>query len=244
MIIEVRELTKSFGNVKAINNVSFGIARGQMVGLVGPNGAGKTTIVHTLLGLITADSGRISLFGRQLSQHRSEILGRLNFTSPYSSFPGRLTVMENLVICARLYGVRQPRKIIAGLLEQFRIESLADRPVSHLSSGEVTRMALCKAFINSPELLLLDEPTAYMDPYSALQTRATLLDLQRRLGTTIMFTSHNMFEVQQICDHVILLFSGRVLAAGSPIEVTRRILKEERESPALEEVFIRIASMA
>jgi ABC-2 type transport system ATP-binding protein len=244
MIVSVTGLTKSFGSFRAVDHVSFGIARGQMAGLIGPNGAGKTTIVHTLLGLITADAGEIKLFGKTLTRHDPAIFQRLNFTSPYANFPGRLTVTENLLISARLYNVAKPKRIIAELLEQFHILPLAHRPVAALSSGEVTRMALCKAFLSKPELLLLDEPTAYMDPFAAQQTRETLLGLQQRLGTTILFTSHNMREVQQICDSVIVLFKGRVLSVGSPVEVTRSILREDRDAAALDEVFTHIAAAA
>jgi ABC-2 type transport system ATP-binding protein len=242
MIISVKGLTKCFGSFRAVNNVSFGVAAGQIVGLVGPNGAGKTTIVHILLGLITPDQGDITLFGKQIGKHRSEILQRLNFTSPYVNFPGRLTVMENLLICAKLYNIVGARPAILELLEQFRILPLATRPVSRLSSGEVTRMALCKAFLGRPELLLLDEPTAFMDPFAAQQTRDTLLHLQRRNGTTILFTSHNMREVQQICSDVIVLYQGRIISAGTPVEVTCNILQEDRATAALDEVFSRIAA--
>jgi ABC-2 type transport system ATP-binding protein len=242
MIISVKGLTKCFGSFRAVDNVSIGVAAGQMVGLVGPNGAGKTTIVHMLLGLITPDQGEINLFGKQIGNHRSEILQRLNFTSPYVNFPGRLTVMENLLICAKLYNIAGARPAILELLEQFRILPLATRPVSRLSSGEVTRMALCKAFLGRPELLLLDEPTAFMDPFAAQQTRDTLLDLQRRNGTTILLTSHNMREIQQICSDVIVLYKGRIISAGTPVEVTRNILQEDRASAALDEVFSRIAA--
>ncbi len=243
MIVKVGGLCKSFGSFRAVDDVSFTVAQGCVIGLIGPNGAGKTTIVHTMLGLITPDAGEIMLFEKVLAHHREEILRRLNFTSPYVNFPGRLTVLENLLICAGLYGVRKPKQKIIDLLEEFGILALAGQPVSRLSSGEVTRMALCKAFLNSPELLLLDEPTAYMDPFAAQRTRATLLDLQHRLGTTILFTSHNMREVQQICDGVIVLNKGRIICAGSPVEVTRSVLHEDRATAALEEVFLRIAAV-
>lgn len=242
MIVDVEGLTKTFGSHRAVDDVSLTIERGQMIGLVGPNGAGKTTLVHTLLGLITPDSGNIFLFGQNLARARSSILQRVNFCSPYVNFPGRLTVMENLLICGGLYGVRAARRKIVVLLETFGILALADRPVSRLSSGEVTRMALCKAFLSDPELLLLDEPTAYMDPFAAQQTRANLQDMQRRLGVTILLTSHNMRDVQEICDGVIVLQRGRIVAQGSAVEVTRSVLREDRATASLDEVFLRVAA--
>jgi len=225
----------------AVDDVSFSINKGEIVGLVGPNGAGKTTIVHMLLGLISPSSGSLSLFGRKIGQEREHILQRLNFTSPYMAFPSRLTVRENLSVFARIYDVRDPTVKINELLDQFAIRKLENKPVARLSSGEVTRVGLCKAFLNNPELLLLDEPTAYLDPLIALEVREILLDLQQRRGTTVLYTSHNMREVQRMCSRLIFLSHGRVIASGSPIEVTRQILKEHRDAPALEEVFIHIA---
>jgi ABC-2 type transport system ATP-binding protein len=157
------------------------------------------------------------------------------------AFPARLTVLENLMVFAGIYNVREPAAKIIELLELFGIDCLKNKPISRLSSGETTRVGLCKAFLNDPELLLLDEPTAYLDPQAALQVRDILLDLQRSYGTTIVYTSHNMHEVQRMCDRIIFLSHGSVIASGTPIEVTRKILKENRNAPALEEVFIRIA---
>jgi len=225
----------------AVDDVSFSINKGEIVGLVGPNGAGKTTIVHMLLGLISPSSGSFSLFGRQIGQEREHILQRLNFTSPYMAFPSRLTVRENLSVFARIYDVRDPAAKINELLDQFAIRKLENKPVARLSSGEVTRVGLCKAFLNNPELLLLDEPTAYLDPLIALEVREILLDLQQSRGTTILYTSHNMREVQRMCSRLIFLSHGQVIASGSPIEVTRQVLDGHRDAPALEEVFIHIA---
>jgi ABC-2 type transport system ATP-binding protein len=241
MIVVAEGLCKNFGRFTAVDDVSFAIEPGRFTGLIGPNGAGKTTIIHMLLGLITPDAGEIRLFGQIMRGHDPAILQRINFTSPYANFPGRLTVMENLLILARLYQVARPKRIIADLLAEFDIVHLAERPVTGLSSGEITRMALCKAFLNNPELLLLDEPTAYMDPFIAERTRATLMSLQQRRGTTILLTSHNMREVECVCDEVVLLARGRVLASGAPLAVTRAVLREERAVPALGEVFASIA---
>jgi ABC-2 type transport system ATP-binding protein len=241
MLIMVEHLTKSFGNFKAVDDVSFQIDRGEIVGLVGPNGAGKTTTVHMLLGLIEPSSGRINLFGKTLYEHREEVLQRLNFTSPYMAMPSRLTVWENLRVFAQIYNVRYPTAKIDRLLERFGILHLKHKPIARLSSGETTRVGLCKAFLNDPELLLFDEPTAYLDPQAAMQVREILLELQMRQGTTILITSHNMRDVQRMCGRVLFLNRGRMIAAGTPIEVTREILNEHRDAPALDEVFIRIA---
>ena len=157
------------------------------------------------------------------------------------AFPVRLTVLENLTVFARIYNVRNATAKIIELLERFGIGRLRNKPISRLSSGETTRVGLCKAFLNNPELLLLDEPTAYLDFQAALQVRDVLLDLQRSCGTTILYTSHNMHEVQRMCNRIIFLSHGKVIETGTPIEITRKILKEDRDAPALDEVFIRIA---
>jgi ABC-2 type transport system ATP-binding protein len=241
MLITVERLTKTYGNFKAVDDVSFVVPAGEIAGLVGPNGAGKTTIIHVMLGLILPNAGRVRLFEKSLDTHREQILQRLNFTSPYMAFPARLTVLENLTVFAKIYNVRDPATKIIELLERFGIGRLKNKPISRLSSGETTRVGLCKAFLNDPELLLLDEPTAYLDLQAGLQVREILLDLQRTYGTTILYTSHNMSEVQRMCNRIIFLSRGRVIATGTPIELTREILKEDRDTPALDEVFIRIA---
>jgi ABC-2 type transport system ATP-binding protein len=241
MLVTVERLTKTYGNFKAVDDVSFVVEAGEIVGLVGPNGAGKTTIIHMILGLISPNAGTVRLFGASLDTEREQILQRLNFTSPYMAFPVRLTVLENLKVFARIYDVRDAGAKIVELLERFGIGGLRNKPIARLSSGETTRVALCKAFLNDPELLLLDEPTAYLDLQAAVQVRDVLLDLQRSWGTTILYTSHNMHEVQRMCNRIIFLSRGRVIVSGTPIEVTRNILKEDRAVPALDEVFIRIA---
>jgi ABC-2 type transport system ATP-binding protein len=241
MLVTVEHLAKTYGNFTAVDDVSFVVQAGEIAGLVGPNGAGKTTIIHMMLGLISANAGTIRLFGKDLEDDREQILQRLNFTSPYMAFPARLTVLENLKIFAGIYNVRNAAAKIIELLERFGIGRLKDKPISRLSSGETTRVGLCKAFLNDPELLLLDEPTAYLDPQAGIRVREVLLDLQRSRGTTILYTSHNMHEVQRMCNRIIFLGHGKIIATGTPIEVTREILNEHRDAPALDEVFIRIA---
>jgi ABC-2 type transport system ATP-binding protein len=240
MLVEVENLSKTFGDFQAVDNVSFGIERGEIVGMLGPNGAGKTTTIHMILGLITPTSGRISIFGESMETSRESILERMNFTSPYTAFPLRLTVLENLKVFARIYNIERPRERIDELLELFGITKLRDKAISRLSSGENTRVGLCKAFMNDPQLILLDEPTAYLDPEIAWQVKNALLEAQREKGTTILYTSHNMDEVERMCKRVVFLHHGKVIAVGSPIEITQAILEEDREEPALEEVFMRV----
>ncbi len=240
MLVEVENLSKTFGEFRAVDNVSFAIERGEIMGMLGPNGAGKTTTIHMILGLITPSSGRISIFGKSMATHRGEILAQINFTSPYVAFPFRLTVLENLMVFARIYNLKKPRERIDELLQRFGITKLRDKAIARLSSGENTRVGLCKAFMNDPQLLLLDEPTAYLDPEIAWQVKNALLDAQREKGTTILYTSHNMDEVERMCKRIIFLHHGKVIAAGTPIEITQAILEEEREEPALEEVFLRL----
>lgn len=243
MLLDVKHLSKRYGDTLAVDGVSFGIAPGEILGLLGPNGAGKTTTIHMLLGLITPSAGEVRVFGRRFDDYREEILQQINFTSPYVSFPMRLTVMENLRIFARLYGIERPEHRIAELLERFGVTQLRNKPIARLSSGENTRVGLCKAMLNNPRLLLLDEPTAYLDPEIAWQVKQVLLRAQGEFGTTILYTSHNMLEVERMCNRIVFMHRGRVIAAGSPIEITRAILKEERAEPALEEVFLRVARL-
>jgi ABC-2 type transport system ATP-binding protein len=241
MLVTVERLTKTYSNFKAVDDVSFVVPAGEIAGLVGPNGAGKTTIIHVMLGLISPNAGTVRMFGKSLDTDREQILQRLNFTSPYMAFPARLTVLENLTVFGKIYNVRHPATKIIELLERFGIGGLKNKPISRLSSGETTRVGLCKAFLNDPELLLLDEPTAYLDLQAGLQVRDVLLDLQRTCGTTILYTSHNMREVQRICNRIIFLSRGKLIATGTPIELTRKILQQDRDTPALDEVFIRLA---
>lgn len=240
MLVEVNHLTKRFGNFTAVDDVSFGIEPGEIIGMLGPNGAGKTTTIHMILGLITPSAGEVRIFGRDIRTHREEILQSINFTSPYVAFPYRLTVLENLLVFARLYNVPRRREKIDAMLEAFGITDLRNKPVARLSSGENTRVGLAKAMLNDPRLLLLDEPTAYLDPEIAWQVKEMMMRVQREQGTTILYTSHNMAEVEQMCSRIVFLNHGRVIAQGSPIEITQAILKEERDEPALEEVFLRI----
>lgn len=235
-IIAVTQLTKRFGSVTAVNRLSFTVTSGQIFGLLGPNGAGKTTTIQLLLGLITPTSGQACLFGLDIRQHRRAVLQRVNFSSAYVSLPTNLTVWENLHVFARLYGIRKPEKKIAALLELFEMQHAVTTVAGALSSGQLTRLHLCKAFINDPEILFLDEPTASLDPDIAVKVRATLRHMQRERQVTIIYTSHNMREIEHMCDEVLFLARGEVVTQGAPQEVIART-----RTASLEEVFITIA---
>lgn len=235
-VIEVENLTKRFDAVMAVRDLSFAVRRGEILGLLGPNGAGKTTTIQLLLGLTAPTSGRVRLFGLDIARHRREILQRVNFSSAYVSLPFNLSVRENLEVFARLYGVTDRRRRIARLLELFEIPEVADTVTGKLSSGQVTRVNLCKAFLNDPEILFLDEPTASLDPDIAEKVRSALKRVQRERGLTIVYTSHNMREIELVCDRVIFLSRGRVVAEGTPREILERADEE-----SLEKVFITIA---
>jgi ABC-2 type transport system ATP-binding protein len=235
-ILNVSKLTKRFGTQEAVSALDFYAQRGEIVGLLGPNGAGKTTTIHMLLGLITADAGRIEIFAKDLRHARYEILERVNFSSAYVSLPGNLSVMENLNIFARLYGIADRQRRIAEVLAQLNLEGMKDKLAGILSSGQKTRLNLCKALLNKPDVLFLDEPTASLDPDVAERVRTVLKGLQREEKTTIIYTSHNMHEVEDLCDRVVFLSRGKVITQGTPAEIMR-----QAQSGSLEEVFIAIA---
>jgi ABC-2 type transport system ATP-binding protein len=239
-VAEVRHLNKTYGTFCAVRDVSFSLGQGEIVGMLGANGAGKSTTLLMMLGLISPTSGTVRIFGKSLEHDRGAILDRMNFSAPYLTFPGRLTVFENLMVFARLYGIARPAQKIVELLTLFEIERLKDKPVLLLSSGQNTRVGLCKAFLNDPKLLLLDEPTAYLDPHVSRLVKKALRDLRDRCGTTMLYTTHNMAEVEEMCQRVIFLARGEVIMDGTPLELTRTVLKDSRPKAALEEVFLRV----
>jgi ABC-2 type transport system ATP-binding protein len=235
-VIRVTDLTKRFGEVTAVDRLTFSVARGEIFGLLGPNGAGKTTTIQLLLGLTTPTSGDAAVLGLDVQRERRRVLQRVNSSSAYISLPSNLTVRQNLRVFARLYGIRKPEPRVAELLERFEIPDIADRPTGALSSGQLTRVNLCKAFINHPEVLFLDEPTASLDPDIADKARRALREIQRDRGVTLIYTSHNMQEIELMCDRVIFLARGRAVTEGSPREV-----RERAHGATLEDVFIAIA---
>ncbi len=235
-LLEAVELTREFDGVTALDRFSFKLRRGEILGLLGANGAGKTTAMNCLLGLTLPTSGNIFAFGKPLHAHRISILQRSNFSSSYVSLPGNLKVWQNLLVFARIYGVREPKKKIAELLDMLEVAHLRDRVTGQLSAGEGTRVNLCKAFLNDPELLMLDEPTASLDPDIADKVRKVVRRVQRERAIGILYTSHNMRDIEEVCDRVIFLHKGRIVAEGTPEEIVKRSTEQ-----SLENVFIKIA---
>jgi ABC-2 type transport system ATP-binding protein len=226
-VLAVTNLKKAYGGTVAVDDVSFEVGRGEIVGLLGPNGAGKTTTINMLLGVLQPTAGSIRIDGRNLSTERSAALARTNFAAVYAPLPGNLTVTQNLRFFGMLYGVRRLTTRIDRLIEQFDLARFRHTKCGVLSSGEQTRVSVAKAMLNEPTLLLLDEPTASLDPATAQDIRATI----RRL-----WTSHNMFEVEDVCDRVLFLARGKVLLEGNP-----KTLPNEHGKASLEELFITVA---
>lgn len=218
-VVEVKNLTKLFKTLRAVDDVSFEVYQGEILGLLGPNGAGKTTIIHILLGLTTPNSGEIRIFGLNLNHHREQILQDVNFSSTYVSMPYSLTVRESLKVFARLYNVKRSEEKIKALLKIFEMEDTRDKQVRHLSTGQLTRLNLAKALINDPEVLFLDEPTSSLDPDIADKVRKHLKKIKEERKISILYTSHNMKEMEEISDRLVFLHRGKVIAVGKPDEV-------------------------
>lgn len=238
-VIEVHSLVKEFGVVKAVDNISFSVGQGEIVALLGGNGAGKTTTISMLLGILLPTSGQIQILGTEMTRHRYQVLHRMNFTSPYVDIPQRLTVIQNLKVYAKLYGIERPASRLEEISQLFELGPLMNRRFGSLSAGQKTRVSLAKALINEPELLLMDEPTAALDPDTADRMRETLLDYQRKKNATIFMSSHNMPEVEKLCDRVLMMRNGRLVDNATPT-----ILIEKYGRKTLEEVFIHIARQA
>ena len=235
-LLEVQQLTKRFGDREVVRGISFALQTGEVVGLLGPNGAGKTTTLQMLVGLTLPTSGRIAISGLELETHRETILGQINFSSTYVSLPYALSVSENLYVFARLYGVRQRRRKVQEILELLDLEPLANRLTRELSSGQLTRLHLAKALLNDPVLLVLDEPTASLDPDVADRIRTILLERSRTTGMGILMTSHNLDEVQRMVDRLIFLKAGTILADDKPTDILAQF-----DAPDLETLYLRIA---
>ncbi len=235
-VVEVHQLTKRFERVTAVDGISFDIYAGEILGLLGPNGAGKTTTIQMLLGVTTPSSGSIRVFGLDLAHRREAILEKVNFSSSYVSLPQSLTVFENLRVFAQLYRVGNYREKIGHLLSVFEIADLRDTVTRKLSTGQMTRVSLAKALLNDPKVLFLDEPTASLDPDIADKTRSMLKRIRSESGLSILYTSHNMKEMEEMSDRIIFLNKGRILSTGSPGEILKRFQGED-----LEEVFLKVA---
>jgi len=235
-VIKAVGVTKRYDGVLAVDRVDFAVARGVTAGLLGGNGAGKTTTLSMLLGLLVPTSGTVEVLGVDMVRRRYDALPRMNFSSPYVELPNRLTVRENFTVFGRLYGVRHLRERIAALAEALALTPLLERPTGKLSAGQKTRVALAKALLNEPEVLLLDEPTASLDPDTADWVRSFLEDYRTRTGATILLASHNMAEVERLCQHVMMMRAGTIVDRGAPGELISRYGRQN-----LEEVFLDIA---
>ena len=234
--IEVVRLVKQYKNTRAVGDISFRILRGSITGLLGGNGAGKTTTIAMIMGLVLPTSGRVAVLGHPMPEGRAYVLGRMNFESPYVDMPMRLTVRQNLTIFGRLYAVKDLAGRIEQLASDLDLRDFLDRANGKLSAGQKTRVALAKALINQPELLLLDEPTASLDPDTADWVRQHLANYRKTHDATILLASHNMLEVERLCDRVIIMKRGRIEDDDSPDQIMARYNRN-----TLEEVFLDVA---
>jgi len=235
-VIAVRDLRKRFARVEAVRGITFDVRAGTTTALLGGNGAGKTTTLSMLLGVLLPTSGAITVLGCDMLRDRHRVLPRMNFTSPYVDLPKRLTVRENLRVFADLYGIARPSMRIGELSAELDLVDLLKRPYGQLSAGQRTRVSLAKALLNRPDVLLLDEPTASLDPDIGDRMRSHLESYQRISGCTMLLASHNMSEVERMCDDVIMLRAGNVVDNGSPTQLIERYGRD-----TMEEVFLDIA---
>lgn len=222
-ILKVKNLTKKFKNKIAVSDVNFNIEKGEIVGLLGPNGAGKSTTIEMILGLIKPTSGKVEIFGKNIETNREEILGRINYSSAYLQFMSRLTIYENLKFFGQLYRIKNLKEKIAELAKMLEITSLLKTLFFKLSSGQKTRVLLAKALINNPEFILLDEPTSSLDPDIAYKVRQILKKIHREQKITILYTSHNMAEVEEMCERIIFLQKGKIIASGTPDKLKKEL---------------------
>ena len=235
-IVEIRQLTKRFGDFTAVDQVSFDIQPGETVGLLGPNGAGKTTIFQMLLGVITPTEGSIHMFGLDLIKHREEILRQVNFSSTYISMPYALTVEENLRVIGKLYSLPNISRRIDDVVKKLEMEDIRQKLTRKLSSGQMTRLTLAKAVMTEPRILFLDEPTASLDPDIANKIRAFLKEYRDVSGLSMLYTSHNMREMEEMSDRIIFLQRGKIVAQGTATNVVKQYGEDN-----LEQVFLKIA---
>jgi ABC-2 type transport system ATP-binding protein len=235
-VLSVRELRKQYGVTIAVDGLSFQVNRNEIVGLLGPNGAGKTTTINMILGVLEPTSGTILVEGVNIASKRSQVLARTNFAAVYAPLPGNLTVIQNLRFFGLIYGVKNLSARTEALLEQFDLLAFRDTKCGVLSSGEQTRVGLAKALLNNPRLLLLDEPTASLDPSVARTIRLQIREFAAQGEGGVLWTSHNMYEVADVCDRVLFLSHGKILLAGDP-----RTLPAEHGKDTLEDLFVTVA---
>jgi ABC-2 type transport system ATP-binding protein len=218
-VVKVSNLVKIFDKRKIIKNISFDVSENSVVGILGKNGAGKTTLLGMLMGLISPSSGRIEILGKDLNKKKNEILQKINFQSPYVDLPKKMTVEQNLYFYSRLYGIKNFKDIVNDLVDQLKMKDLIKKNYGSLSAGQKTKVNLCKALINNPKLLLLDEPTASLDPETSIFIREFLLKFQKKNNSSILITSHNLDEIESICSKIILLKFGTVVSDGNLNEI-------------------------
>ena len=236
LVLSVRRLCKRYGEKFAVDDVSFQVSRNEIVGLLGPNGAGKTTTINMILSVLEPTSGTVEIEGIPLATQRSRALERTNFAAVYAPLPGNLTVSQNLRVFGMMYGVKNLSERIENLLSAFELLRFRNVKCGLLSSGEQTRVSLAKAMLNRPHLLLLDEPTASLDPATAREIRASIREFAHRGEGGVLWTSHNMYEVSEVCDRVLFLSHGKVLLEGNP-----KTLPEEHGKETLEDLFVTVA---
>ncbi|WP_419902697.1 ABC transporter ATP-binding protein [Kiloniella sp.] len=234
--IDVQKLCKNYDEVRAVKSITFSVKAGETVALLGGNGAGKTTTISMLLGILLPTAGSIRLLGEDIVENRFRIMHRINFSSPYVDLPRRLTVRQNLNFFCKLYGIVNAKDRVAVLCDELDLYEFIDRPTGSLSSGQKTRVSVAKALVNEPEILLLDEPTASLDPDTADWVRSYLKDYQSRTHAAILLASHNMSEVERICDSVLMMKLGKIVDRGTPSDLLHRYSRTN-----LEEVFLDIA---
>jgi ABC-2 type transport system ATP-binding protein len=223
IVLKVENLVKDYDSFRAVDSISFEVPRGKVVGFLGPNGAGKTTTIHMLLGVVQNTSGKISYFGKDFNSHKSEILQRINFASAFNTLLGRISVLENLRVFAKMYDVKNTEEKISELVTYFEVQDQIHTRYWDLSAGQKTRVNLIKSLLNDPEIILMDEPTASLDPDIADKTLSLIEELRDKRNLTILYTSHEMDEVTRICDEVIFLDHGKIVAQDTPSGLTKRI---------------------
>mgnify|MGYP001772858548 CR=1 FL=1 len=234
-VLTIKNLTKYYDSFLAVDNVSFSVKEAEVVGLLGPNGAGKTSIINMILGVLQPDDGEIIVFGKDLKKNKTQILQRINFAATYCSLPGNMTVFQNLYFFGLLYNVKNLKEKIDELGKEFELEELLNKKVGLLSSGEIARVNLAKVFINEPGLILLDEPTSSLDPNVAKHLREKILKKTKEQKISILWTSHNMTEVEMVCDRILFIMHGKILISGDPKQLPSMYNKKN-----LEELFIHL----